>query len=104
MANKQKKEAKQVELPIQIEGAEQLPLIYSNHVFVTHTSGEFFVTFSQLHPPYWLAPTKEDIELLTHIPARVVSRIALTPTKMKELIDALEQNYDKYTKQMEGLR
>lgn len=84
-------------LPIRIEGAEEIPICYSNHIFVTHTRDEFFVTFSQIHPPYLLSPTREEIGQLTHAPARVVARIALSPNKMKELIKTLKNNYDKFS-------
>ncbi|MBN2187548.1 MAG: DUF3467 domain-containing protein [Dehalococcoidia bacterium] len=101
MANKQR-ENKRVALRIQIEGANEVPIIYINYTFVSHTSDEFFLTFAQLHPPYLISPTKEDIDGLKSIPATVVSRIALTPSKFKELIDALQDNYNKYTKQKES--
>jgi len=97
MVEKQGRES-QIErtIPIQIEGAEGIPINYVNHVFVSHTTDEFFMTFAQIHPPYLLSPTKEEVEQLTHIPAKVVARIALTPSKMKELIDVLNENYKKF--------
>lgn len=36
------------------------------------------------------------------MPASVISRLVLTPSKMKELIETLQKNYDKYTKKKEG--
>lgn len=99
MANNQKRQEGQVTLPIRIEGAEDIPVLYVNYIFVSHTNDEFFVTFAQLHPPYLISPTKSDVEELKSIPATVVSRIALTPGKFKELIDALQRNYQQYAKQ-----
>jgi hypothetical protein len=84
-------------LPIRIEGADEMPVCYSNHIFVTHTRDEFFVTFSQIHPPYLLSPTRKEVEQITHASARVVARIALSPNKMKELIKTLKNNYDKFS-------
>jgi len=81
---------------IRIEGYEDIPIFHVNHIFVTHTTDEFFVTFAQIHPPYLLELTKEEVEELSYIPAKVVARIALTPTKMKELIDTLDKNYKKF--------
>ena len=97
MAEEQRREI-EVErtIPIRIVGAEEIPMSYVNYVFVSHTTDEFFMTFAQIHPPYLLAPTKEEVGQLTHIPAKVVARIALTPSKMKELIDALNENYKKF--------
>ena len=99
MSNEQKRHDEGMPLPIRIEGAEKTPIIYTNYIFVTHTSDEFFLTFAQLHPPYLVSPTKADIGKLESIPATVVSRIALTPNKFKDLIDVLQENYQKYTKQ-----
>lgn len=102
MPDKQEEHTGAVRLPIRIEGAEDMPIVYTNYTFVTHTGDEFFLTFAQLHPPYLVSPTKEDIESLKSISATVVSRIALTPGKFKELIDVLQENYQKYTKQKES--
>lgn len=98
MARKKKVlEPKEKLLPIRIEGANEVPMCYANHVFVTHTLDEFYLTFSQLHPPYFLTePTKEEVEQLTHVPAKVVTRVAISPNKMKELVDALSENYKKF--------
>jgi len=99
MPNKQEGHEEGVALPIRIEGAEDIPIAYANYIFVTHTSDEFFLTFAQIHPPYLISPTKEDFERLTSMPATVVARIALTPNKFKELMNVLQVNYQKYTKQ-----
>lgn len=100
MAEEQKQEEieKGKWVRIHIEGAEEIPMSYVNHIFVTHTTDEFFMTFSQIHPPYLLEPTKEEVEQLTPIPAKVVARIALTPSKMKELINTLSENYQGFLK------
>lgn len=102
MANNQKRQEGHVALPIRIEGAEDIPILYANYIFVTHTNDEFFVTLAQLHPPYLISPTKRDVEELKSIPATVVSRTAFTPGKFKELIDVLQKNYQQYTKQKES--
>jgi len=98
MANNQNKQEGQVALSIRIEGAEDIPILYTNYISVTHTNDEFFLTFAQLHPPYLIPTTKEDIEKLKPISAKVISRVALTSGKFKELLDVLQMNYQKYTK------
>lgn len=97
MTNEQKQEIEvEKQLRIRIEGADEISISHVNYIFVTHTTDEFFVTFSQIHPPYLVKPTREEVEQLTYIPAKVVARIALTPSKMKELIDVLNENYKKF--------
>ncbi|MGB2799730.1 MAG: DUF3467 domain-containing protein [Dehalococcoidia bacterium] len=102
MAEEQK-ESLEHEVPIRIEGFDEVPITHVNHIFVVHTTDEFFITFAQLHPPYWVEPTKEEMEQLTHLSAKVVARIALSPGKMKELIDVLNKNYQKFTRKKEGV-
>ena len=102
MSNNQKTGEKSIALPIRVEGAEDVPILYANYIFVTHTDDEFFLTLGQLHPPYLLSPTKREVEELKSIRATVVSRTAFTPGKFKELIDMLQQNYRKYAKRKES--
>jgi hypothetical protein len=99
MPNDQEKHHGEVAVPVRIQGAENIPILYANYIFVTHTNDEFFLTLAQLHPPYLISPTKKDIEELRSIPATVVSRTAFTPGKFKELIDVLQKNYQQYSKQ-----
>lgn len=100
---RREKEILEKEVQIHIEGAEDVPIVHVNHVFVAHTTDEFFITLAQLHPPYWLEPTKEEVEQLKYLPAKVVARVALSPSKMKELIDTLNKNYQKFIKKKEGV-
>lgn len=99
----EKKEIREKEVPIRIEGFEEIPIAHVNHIFIVHTTDEFFITFAQLHPPYWVEPTKEEVEQLKYLPAKVVARIAISPSKLKDLIDLLNTNYQKFIKKKEGV-
>ena len=87
-----------VSLPIVYQKADEVPIQHANCFFVTHTDDEFFITFGQAHPPYSLQLTKEEVEELkaTGLPVRVVARLMLSPIKMKEFIDILNDNYKKF--------
>jgi hypothetical protein len=72
---------------------EQMAGVYANFANVSHSDYEFTVTFARVDHEV------EDEE----IPGVVVSRVALSPRFMRELIDALEDNYSKWSTR-EGIK
>jgi hypothetical protein len=72
---------------------EQMAGVYANFANVSHSDYEFTITFARVDHEI------EDEE----IPGVVVSRIALSPRFLRELIDALEDNYSKW-RTREGIK
>src|SRR3977135_734234 len=66
---------------------------YSNFANVSHSDYEFTITFARVDHEV------EDEE----IPGVVVSRVNLSPRFMRELIDAMEDNYSKW-RTREGIK
>ena len=66
---------------------------YANFANVSHSDYEFTITFARVDHEI------EDDE----VPGVVVSRVALSPRFMRELIDALEDNYSKWSTR-EGIK
>lgn len=60
--------------------------VYSNFANVSHSDYEFTITFARVDHEI-----EED-----EIPGVVVSRVNLSPRFMRELIDAMEDNYSKW--------
>ena len=60
--------------------------IYANFANVSHSDYEFTITFARVDHEV------EDEE----VPGVVVSRISLSPRFMRELIDAMEDNWSKW--------
>jgi len=60
--------------------------VYANFANVSHSEYEFTITFARVDHEV------EDEE----IPGVVVSRVNLSPRFMRELIDAMEDNYSKW--------
>lgn len=89
---------KELRVEIRWDKPYEVPIQQANCFFVVHTDDEFFITFGQAHPPYSLQLTKEEVEELkaTGLPVRVVARLMLSPIKMKEFIDILNDNYKKF--------
>jgi hypothetical protein len=67
--------------------------VYSNFANVSHSDYEFTLTFARV-----------DHEIETgEVPGVVVSRVNLSPRFMRELIDAMEDNYGRW-KAREGIK
>ena len=77
---------------IQIE-PQALAGVYANFANVSHSDYEFTVTFARVDHEV------EDEE----VPGVVVARVNLSPRFMKELIDAMGDNYSKWQTK-EGIR
>lgn len=72
---------------------------YANNVVVQHSQYEFTISFFEVRPPMlWGSPEekKELISNITSIPAQCVARIVVSPDKMPEIINALQDNFQKY--------
>ena len=72
---------------------EVMASVYSNFANVSHSDYEFTITFARLDHE-----VEED-----EIPGVVVSRISASPKFVRELIDALEDNYSKWSTR-EGIK
>ena len=73
--------------------ASELAATYANFAAVSFSSYEFTITFAQVEHEV------EDQE----VPGVVVSRVAVAPRLMRELIDAMEDNWSKWSTR-EGIR
>jgi hypothetical protein len=60
--------------------------VYANFANVSHSDYEFTITFARVD---------HEVES-TEIPGIIVSRVSLSPRFMRELMDALEDNYSRW--------
>jgi hypothetical protein len=65
---------------------EAMAGVYANFANVSHSDYEFTITFARVD---------HEVEE-EEVPGVVVARIALAPRFMRELIDAMEDNYSKW--------
>ena len=72
---------------------EAMAGVYANFANISHSDYEFTITFARLDHE-----VEED-----EIPGVVVSRISASPKFVRELIDALEDNYSKWSTR-EGIK
>ena len=72
---------------------EMMAGVYANFANVSHSDYEFTVTFARVD---------HEVEA-DEVPGVVVSRVNLSPRFMRELIDALEDNFSKWSTR-EGIK
>jgi len=95
----------QIELPFFFLGSEDVPIVLSNLQVVQHVQQEFIITFGQFSPPVVLGTPEEqraEIKSKPYLPVKTVSRVAMSPERVADLIDALQRNLDKWKASQEG--
>lgn len=91
----------QVSLNIVHHFPEDSRLTFSDNVAIQHTPTEFTITFAQVRQP--LVATASEYDTMTTIRADVVARIVLTPAKMLEFIQSLQENWRLYGQRMKAI-
>lgn len=84
--------------------AESVPIVYANHLFVRHEEDVFVITLGQAHGPYWLEIPEGPKDKEIKVPIHTVARIAVPPQAMKSMLDALNQNYERFLEKKTKVR
>jgi hypothetical protein len=102
----EKDESQVIDQPITLNIVHHIPegltLTFSDSIAVQHTTTEFIITFAQIQHP--LVVKASDYETMTSVDAEVVARIVLSPPKMAEFIQALQENFRIYQRRLERLK
>lgn len=88
-----------LQLPLVFVGGEEVPILHANEFVIQHHRDGFTLTVGQFAPPILLGDEAERLEQaqqLSYVPVRVIGRFAVTHSRLKELIDVLEQNLAQY--------
>jgi Protein of unknown function (DUF3467) len=102
MADDEKEFDERITLNIVHHFPDNVPLTFADNVAVQHTPSEFTITFAQVRQP--LVAKMSEYDKLENIRADVVARIVLTPSKLVELIQALQENLGIYKRRMQALK
>ena len=84
---------------VDIEDAETLAV---NQLIVQHHEGEFILTFGHLTPPALIGTPEENAAQAKNIPyvaVKVVTKIAATPSKAEEFVQAMQTVIASYKEQ-----
>jgi len=80
-------------------GAEDLPILHTNYFVIAIHQEDFIMTVGQFAPPILLGSDEEQREQasqLSYVPVKVVARLAMTRTRIAELISALQIQMQRY--------
>jgi hypothetical protein len=92
-------EAGPVGVPVVFVGVEDLPILHANHFVIAVHQEDFIMTVGQFAPPILLGSEEEQREQasqLSYVPVKVVARLALTRTRVAELVSALQVQMQRY--------
>jgi hypothetical protein len=86
------------ELPISWVGLEETPISYANQFLIQYQpDGSFVLAVGVATPPALIGRPDEVAEQMadvTFVPVRTLTRVVLSPAKLKELIATLQANLD----------
>ncbi len=91
-----------IKIPLLVVGAEDAPIYFSNFMLVQHIDKEFILTFAQYSPPVNLGDGAGEDRVPSYIPVKPVARVGLTPDRLRELIEILRINYNKWSETQGG--
>ena len=72
---------------------DRVPMSYANNFYVNHSEHEFVVTLAEVAPPPTLHMSEEELAALDRVEAVVTARIAMSPSRFKEFVGAMSDNY-----------
>jgi len=95
MAEKKDLKLKEKQIRIVWDSGDDLPILYANQLFVSHSSEtEFHLVFGLLSPPLTLG--LQENELPDRIHVKPVAKIIVSPEGMKAFSELLVGNYKKF--------
>jgi len=100
MAAKKVEAVSEKRIPLEWRIPEDLETHFATNIVISHSKGEFFLTFFEVVPPIILGDA-EKLAALESVPARAVARIAIAADRMGDLIDAMQRTLESYRKSKE---
>ena len=80
---------------------EELPALYANHIYVSHSGEtEFHIIFGHLSPP--LTAGMEEDELPENIKIKPVAKLVVSPKVMRAFLKVLNDNFEKFENKTGG--
>lgn len=88
------------QIPIERKYPTDLQSYFVSNMVVQFQPDHFIISFFEVWPPAIIADTDDErqqaLETVDHIDANCVARVVLTPSRMKEFIQVLNDNYQKF--------
>jgi hypothetical protein len=80
-----------VQVPMHWVGADEVPIMMANQIFVRYTEGQVLIAFGQAVGPYEVQVSKDTQARLKRegIPARTVAQVSVSPVRFGQMLRAL---------------
>lgn len=86
---------------------ETLDSHFVSNIVVQHQPDHFIISFFEVWPPPILGDTPEErrraLESIEEVEAKCVARLVVTPARMREFIDTMSENWERYQRAMDVL-
>jgi len=95
----EQEEAFVIPKPIKWIVPDDLVSQYATNLVIQHTAHEFSISFFELRRPVILGSPEEQralVERIDSIPAICVARIIVSPERMEQFINAMQENLQRY--------
>lgn len=88
-----KEKGKMVQVSLKWGSDEDLDTRYVNHLSITHSGPEFYLTFGELSFP----PIMSEEDISSELEIKPVVRLAISPDSMKSIANAIQINMERYS-------
>jgi hypothetical protein len=97
-----------IQLPLLWVGADELPVLAANQFIGQIDHDNIFLTLGTATPPLLFAENEEQLrtqaQSISYVPVRPVVRLAVTRSRLEELIQVLKTTADNYDRQQGASR
>ena len=90
----EKMEPEGIPIFLQWGDASQIPTIYANHLYITHSGGEFYLVFGELAPIINIDKDNPP----DYLEIKPVVKVAILPKNMLEFAKVIQTNIDNFQK------
>jgi hypothetical protein len=92
------------QIPLQREYPTDLQSNFVSNLVIQHQPHAFILSFFEVWPPPIVGETdeekREQVEQIESVKATCVARLVVTPDKMKDFLDTMQENYEQYEEMM----
>lgn len=93
-----------VQIRLRWQDISDLPTLYANQVYITHSGNEFYVIFGETQLPLLVNMTPEEMGSLGEIEVKPVVKLVFTPDGIAPIVDAMADNVRKFLQRQERSR
>jgi hypothetical protein len=87
------KRPKEITIPLEWGETTEIPTLYANHLYITHSGGEFYLVFGELAPVNIDQENPPDTLVI-----KPLVKIALIPENMLKFAEVIKKNVDNFKK------